>query len=72
MLFIMVWKVASKFVRPKNMTTGSYNPICVINAAFHSFPFLILMLLYPHLRSILVNTFLVPILSTRLLINGKG
>ena len=72
MLFIMVWKVASKFARPKNMTTGSYDLMCVVNDAFHLSPSFILTLLYPYLRSIFVNTFLVPILSTKPLIKGEG
>ena len=47
MEFIMVWKVAGEFMRPKNITVGSNRPSLVIKAAFHSSPFLIQMLLYP-------------------------
>ena len=67
--FIMAWNVAGKFVIPKNITTGSKDPIYVVNAPFHSSPFLILILLNLYLRSILVNTFLLPILSIRSIIN---
>ena len=67
--FIMAWNVAGKFVIPKNITTGSKDPIYVVNAPFHSSPFLILILLNLYLRSILVNTFLLPILSIRSITN---
>src|SRR5580692_1899826 len=50
-VFIIIWKVASELVRPKNMTVGSNNPSGVRNAAFHSSPSLIWMLLYPYLTS---------------------
>ena len=56
--FIIVWKVAGELVNPKYMTVGSYALICVVNAAFHSLPSLILMLLYLYLRSNFVNIFL--------------
>src|SRR5580692_11080591 len=50
-MFIIIWKVAGEFVRPKNMTIGSNSPSGVRNAAFHSSPSLMWMLLYPHLTS---------------------
>ena len=53
--FIIAWKVAGEFVRPKNITRGLKRPWGVRNAAFHSSPSLILMLLYPHLMSNFVN-----------------
>jgi hypothetical protein len=43
--FIMVWKVARELVSPKNITVGSNRPSLVMNAAFHSSPSLIRMLL---------------------------
>ena len=52
---IMVWKVAGKFIRPKNITMGSNSPSEVLKAAFHSSPSLILMLLYLHCTSNLEN-----------------
>ena len=44
-LFINHWKVAGEFERPKNITVSSNNPFGVMNAAFHSSPSLIRMLL---------------------------
>ena len=55
MLFIIVWKVAGELVNPKNITSGSNNPQFVLNAAFHSSPSLIRILLYPHQMSIFKN-----------------
>jgi len=54
-VFIIIWNVAGELVRPKNMTVGSNSPSGVRNAAFHSSPGLIRMLLYPHRTSNLVN-----------------
>ena len=51
MLFIIVWKVAGLFVRPKNMTRGSYRPQLVQKAAFHSSPSFMRTLLYPQQTS---------------------
>ncbi|KAF9057270.1 hypothetical protein BJ165DRAFT_1308931, partial [Panaeolus papilionaceus] len=54
MLSIMDWKVAGELQRPKNMhlmTSGSKSLCFVLNAAFHSSPFLIQMLLYPQWTS---------------------
>ena len=59
----MVWNVAGEFVNLKNITVGSKDPSGIVNAAFHSSPSLIHMLLYPHLRSIFVKTFFIPIFS---------
>src|SRR5229473_7264356 len=56
MVFIIIWKVAGEFVRPKNMTVGSKSPSGVRNAAFHSSPVFIQILLYPHHMSNLVNS----------------
>jgi len=53
--------MAGEFVNPKNMTVGSKDSSGVVNATFYSSSFLILTLLYPYLRSIFINTFLVPI-----------
>ena len=44
-VFIMVWKVAGKLVRPKNITVGSNSPSLVVKAAFHLCPFFILTVL---------------------------
>src|SRR6266403_5618206 len=55
MVFIIIWNVAGEFVSPKNITVGSNSPSGVRNAAFHSLPSLIRILLYPHLTSTLVN-----------------
>ena len=55
MVFIIIWKVAGKFVSPKNMTVGSKSPSEVRKAAFHLSPGLMQMLLYPHQISNLVN-----------------
>jgi len=54
-VFIIIWNVVGELVRPKNMTVGSNNPSGVRNAAFHSSPGLIQILLYPHRTSNLVN-----------------
>src|SRR6202795_954891 len=55
MVFIIIWKVAGEFVRPKNMTVGSKRSSCVRKAAFHSSPGLIRTLLYPQRTSNLVK-----------------
>src|SRR6266446_7547584 len=55
MVFIIIWKVAGEFVKPKNMTVGSNNPSGVRKAAFHSLPSLMRMLLYPHQTSTFVK-----------------
>jgi len=52
---IIAWKVAGELHIPKNITVGSNSPRLVLNAAFHSSPFLIRMLLYPHQMSSLVK-----------------
>ena len=69
--FIMVWKVAGKFVSPKNITNGSNSPQLVRNAAFHSSPSLIQMLLYPHRMSILEKIFALVSLSINSDISGS-
>jgi len=64
--------MASKFIKPKNMTVGSNNPSSVVKAAFYLFPSFILTLLYPYLKSNFVNTFLVPIFSMMSEMSGNG
>jgi len=54
-VFIIIWNVAGELVSLKNMTVGSNSPSGVRNAAFHSSPGLIWMLLYPQQTSNLVN-----------------
>ena len=54
---IIDWNIAGKFVNLKNMSVGSNSPRFVWNAAFHSSPSLIQMLLYPHRMSSFVNIF---------------
>ena len=45
MSFMNAENVLGEFVSPKNMTVGSNRPRLVVNAAFHSSPVLIRMLL---------------------------
>ena len=71
-LFIIAWKVTSEFANPKNMTVGSKYSSGVMDAAFYSSPSLILTLLQPHLKSIFVNTFLVPIFLIMSEISSSG
>jgi len=52
--------MVEELVNPKYMTVGSYTLICIVNVIFYSLPSLILILLYPHLRSNFVNTFFLP------------
>ena len=54
-LFIIVWKIAEEFVNPKYITVGSYTPMYTVNTVFYSSSFLILILLYPYLRSSFMN-----------------
>src|SRR5258708_36740996 len=54
-IFIIIWKVAGELVSPKNITVGSKSPSGVRNAAFHSSPSLMRMLLYPQRISNLVK-----------------
>jgi len=69
---IIAWNVAGELHIPKNMTVGLYNPRFVLNAAFHSSPFLIQMLLYPHRTSSLVK-YLAPLsLSIISEMSGSG
>jgi len=55
MSFIMLWKIAGILKKPKYITVASKRPHLVINTVFHSSPSLIQILLYPHLKSILVK-----------------
>jgi len=64
--------MAGKFVNPKNMTVGSKDLSVIVKAIFYSSPFFILTLLYPYLKSIFVNIFMVPILSIMSEISGNG
>jgi len=68
----MAWNIAGEFVKPKNITVGSNDPSGVVKNAFYLSPFLILTLLYHHLKSNFVNTFLVPIFSIMSKISGSG
>ena len=69
---IIDWNVAGEFHIPKNITIGSNNPLLVLNAAFHSSPCLIQILLYPHCTSIL-EKYLAPFnFSMSYDIRGKG
>src|SRR6266567_5596908 len=54
-LFIILWKVAGAFLRPKFITIGSYCPNGVLNAPLNWSPSRIRMLWYPHQMSNLVN-----------------
>ena len=56
MSFMKAEKVLGELVNPKNITFGSKSPRFVTNAAFHSSPVLIQMLLYPQRMSNLVKT----------------
>jgi len=64
--------MAREFIKPKNITVGSNDSSGIVKAAFYLSPFLILILLYPHLKSNFVNTFLVPIFSIMFKMSGNG
>ena len=68
----MVWKVAGEFVSLKNIMVGSNSPWLVMNVALCSSPFLMQMLLYPHLMSTLVNFFAFWTCAMSSEINGNG
>ena len=69
---IIFWNVAGELDIPKNITVGSKSPRLVLNAAFHSSPFLIRILLYPH-RTSIFEKYLAPFnLSMSLEMRGKG
>ena len=72
MLFIITWKITSKFVRSKNITVSPYTPRYIVKVAFHLSASFIYILLYSHLRSIFVNTFFVSIVLIKSKINGNG
>ena len=55
MSFIILWKVAGVLEKPKYIIVASKRPHLVINTVFHLFSFLIQILLYLHLKSILVK-----------------
>ena len=68
---IIAWKVAGELHVPKNITVSySNSPRLVLNAAFHSSPFLIWMLLYPHQTSSFVK-YLAP-LSLSMISDMRG
>src|ERR1700678_3884364 len=72
MASIMAWNVGGELHIPKNMTIGLKSPQLVLKAAFHSSPFLIRTLLYPHLTSNFIK-YLAPFsLSMISEINGNG
>ena len=71
-MFIIAWKVAGELVRPKNITVGSKSPRGVMKEAFHLSPFLMCMLLYPHLMSNFENTMAPFMISKSSWIRGKG
>ena len=71
-LFIITWNVAGELQSLKYITKGLNAPWKQMNAAFHSSPSLIWMLLYPYLRSIFINSLDPWSLSTSCPINGKG
>ena len=64
--------MTDEFIIPKNIIVGSKEPTCIVNAPFYLSFSLVLMLLNPHLRFILVNTFLPPILSINSIISSNG
>ena len=67
-----VWNVAGELVRPKNMTVGSYSPLLVLKAAFHSSLSVMQILLYHHHTSILVKYLDCFNLSISSWMSGKG
>src|ERR1700678_3526532 len=72
MASIIAWNVGGELHIPKNMTIGLKSPRLVLKAAFHSSPFLIRTLLYPHLTSNFIK-YLAPFsLSMISEINGNG
>ena len=70
--FMNRWKVAGEFESPKNITVSSNNPFGVMNAAFHSSPSFIRMLLYPDQMSNFVNSLASLTLSMRSEMRGRG
>ena len=72
MAFIMVWNVAGEFMSPKNITFGLNRPWLVMNAAFHSLPSLMHMLLYPQYMSNLENRDAPCTRDISSLISGRG
>jgi len=68
----MAWNMAGEFVNPKNMTVGSNDTSSVVKATFHLSPSLILILLYPYLKSNFMNTFLISIFLIISEISGSG
>ena len=68
--FIIAWNMAGEFINLKNMMVDSKNLFGVVKAVFHSSLSFILISLQPCLKSIFVNTFLVPIFL--ITISGKG
>jgi hypothetical protein len=72
MSFIIIWKVAGEWVRPKYITSGSKSPRLVQNAAFHSSPSWIWTLLNPYQTSSFMKNRAPFSQLIRLLIKGSG
>ena len=70
--FIMIWNIAGELVSLKNITIGSKGPSSVVKATFYLSSSLILTLLYPHLKSIFIKIFFIPIFSKTSDIKGRG
>jgi len=68
----MLWKVAGALEKPKYMTVASKRPHLIINAIFHLSLSLMQILLYPHLKSILVKIEALLSDSIKLAILGIG
>ena len=69
---IMAWNVVGELHIPKNMTVGLNSPLLVLNVAFHSSPFHMQILLYPHCISSFVK-YLAPFSLLRMSeISGNG
>ncbi len=71
-LFIILWKVAGAFLRPKFITIGSYCPNDVLNAPLNWLPSRIRILWYPHRMSNLVNKVFPWSFSINGAISGNG
>jgi len=66
-----IGNMAGEFVNPENMIVSSNYSSSIINATFHSSPYLILTLLYFYLESNLVKTFFISIFLMIAEINGN-
>ena len=70
--FMNCWNIAGELVSPKHITVGSKRPLCVIKAAFHWWPSLMQMLLYPQQTSNLVNSLASLSMLMRSEMSGSG